>query len=603
MKAYKTILVLLLLLSLPFLSFGQLTPQGAVKGMMRGINIGNTMEPETEGTWGNPPVKERAFDDYKNAGFTAVRIPITWDKHTAAKSPYTITKSWLDRVEQVVDWGLKRHLLIIINAHHEGWIKNNYSADNIARFDSIWSQIANRFKNKSDSLIFEIINEPYPITQANIDDLNARTLKTIRKTNPTRIVSFSGNSYSNSGELLAAKIPDTSDKYLIGYYHSYDPYPFGLVGPGTYGTDADKAATKAKFDDVTNWSVKNNIPVILDEYGYMKLCEYNSRMCAYATVVDQALRHGVAPFAWDDNGDFPIYYDRTKGLFNEIKDILINTYIESPAKLKISQPVSNRVILEWTNRTSNNDSIIIERKKSINGTFAAYAKVVPAMNSFTDTAVTLGEVYYYRLRTNIKDSIYPMSYPISISQPYFTKENIDTTVKDTFTINLFKATDPDIADVITYKLSLDNGSRVPAWIKFDPTKAILKNDSLKKPQGGVYKIVLTAKDRAGQIVTDTFTLTVDLPISLIKNHANNYGLIVYPNPANNGLNVSWPQMKGNIGLSVTDLFGREVLMKKFENLENQTGCNLNIANIPSGVYILKLNNNSSIITKKIYVNK
>jgi len=43
----------------------QLTPQTAVKGIMRGINIGNTMESPVEGTWGNPPVQEYAFDDYK----------------------------------------------------------------------------------------------------------------------------------------------------------------------------------------------------------------------------------------------------------------------------------------------------------------------------------------------------------------------------------------------------------------------------------------------------------------------------------------------------------------------------------------------------------
>ena len=267
---------------------GQLTPQNAIKGMARGINIGNTMEPPTEGTWGNPPVTSHAFKDYKNAGFNAVRIPITWDLHTTTTSPYKIDETWLKHVEQVVDDGLSNGLYFIINAHHEGWIKDSFSATNVQRFDSIWSQLAVRFKGKSDHLLFEIINEPNPMSLININSLNKQVLQVIRKSNLTRIVAFSGNSYSNSDELLAATIPDTADKYLMGYYHSYDPYPFGLVGTGLYGSDVDMNATKTKFDQVAAWSVSHNIPVILGEFGYMKGCDYNSRMCAYATAVDQA---------------------------------------------------------------------------------------------------------------------------------------------------------------------------------------------------------------------------------------------------------------------------------------------------------------------------
>jgi len=387
----------------------QLTPQEAVNQMARGINIGNTMEAPVEGTWGNPVLQERAFDDYKSAGFTAIRIPITWQGHTSDTPPYTITQEWLDRVEQVVDWGLARKLLIIINAHHEGFIKDSYTDSNVARFDSIWSQISNRMKAKSDSLIFEIINEPNPMTQQHVDELNARILKIIRKTNPTRIVVFSGNSYSNSNELIAAAVPDANDHYLIGYYHSYDPYPFGLVGPGTYGSDASIAATTAKFDQVSNWSVQKGIPAILGEFGYMKGCEYNSRMCAYATVVEEGLKHGIPTFAWDDNGDFPIY-NRITGGFNEIKDVLIYTHQESPNKMKISIYADTLIQIQWNNRTTANDSIIVERKVD-QGNFTFLAKIASTASSFNDSTTSRGKAYYYRLKTNL-NGMEIQSYPV-----------------------------------------------------------------------------------------------------------------------------------------------------------------------------------------------
>jgi hypothetical protein len=392
---------------------GQLIPADAVKLMSRGINIGNTMDAPKEGTWGNAPITNRAFDDYKNAGFTAIRIPITWDLHLSKTAPYAVDSSWMTHVEQVVDSGLKSNLVIIINAHHEGWIKNSYTDANKERFDSLWSQIARRFRNKSDKLIFEIINEPNPMTLVNVNELNKRTLKTIRRTNSTRIVIFSGNSYSNSAELIAATIPDINDKYLIGYYHSYDPYPFGLKGTGSYGSETDKARTNGIFDRVSNWSVQTGIPVILGEYGYMRKCDYNSRMCAYATAVEYALAHGIPAFAWDDNGDFPIY-NRKSGGFNEIKDILIHTYKESANKLNISVSNDSIITVQWTNRTTKNGSITVERKVN-NGDFIFLKKISPSAKTFSDLTAKTGNSYYYRLKTNLKNSREIQSYPIMIS--------------------------------------------------------------------------------------------------------------------------------------------------------------------------------------------
>lgn len=389
----------------------QLSPQSAIQAMGRGINMGNTLEPPNgEGTWGNPAVVESNFDDYKNAGFSCVRIPITWDKHTATTSPYAIDTIWLNRVEQIVDWGLSRKLILIINAHHEDWIKYHYTPDTIARFDSIWSQIATRFKNKSDSLLFEMINEPYPLSVANVNDLNARILATIRKTNPTRIVLFSGHMWSNSQELVQAAIPDTADKYLIGYYHSYDPYPFGLVGTGSYGTDADIAATGSKFQQVSAWSAQHSIPAVLSEFGYVKACEYNSRMCAYATVVEKAQLFGIPTMVWEDGGDFK-FYNRTGHTWTEIKDILIHTYKESPNKMKISLYADTSIRIEWKNRTSENDSIMVERKVD-QGTFSLFTKISPTDSVFLDSTTSTGKSYYYRLRANLKDSIEIQSYPV-----------------------------------------------------------------------------------------------------------------------------------------------------------------------------------------------
>lgn len=250
-----------------------LTPQEMIPDMMRGINLGNTLEPPQEGGWNNGLVQEYYFDDYKIAGFSTVRIPVRWDEHTENTPPYAVDEDWMDRVEQVVDWGLERDFFIILNTHHEEWIKEDFSQENKARFDSIWVQISERFSDKSSKLLFEMINEPFGLNKIQVDELNYKTLRTIRKTNPTRVVIYSGRDYTGLDFMIEAEI--LQDDYLMAYFHSYGPWSFAGQGQGTWGTPSDIASIKSEFERAANWSMQNNIPVMVSEFGAVNSTDYN----------------------------------------------------------------------------------------------------------------------------------------------------------------------------------------------------------------------------------------------------------------------------------------------------------------------------------------
>lgn len=411
-----TFLIALILFSLSL--HAQLTPHEANAAMGRGINLGNTLEPPTEGGWNNGPVQEFYFDDYKAAGFTCVRVPIRWDNYTSKTSPYTVTEAWMDRIEQIIDWGLERDLYIVMNTHHDDWIKSGYNLQsNRDRFDSIWSQIAIRFQHKSEKLLFEMINEPHGLTLANVNELNARVLSIIRKTNPTRIVLFSGHMWSNSNELMAADIPD--DPYLIGYFHSYDPWSFAGEANGTWGTTSDRNSLKNKFDQVQNWSEKYNIPVTINEFGAIRefrsdgvtrINDFNSRMYHYASYVEEALNHNFSFNAWDDGGNFRIY-ERAQRNWNEVKDILIYTSNKTPTNLKLEIKQDSLLRFSWTNRDETIDSIFIERStSSIN--FTKIAALLPDNAAYDDDNLDIERYYYYRVVYYYSDGSQVPSYPI-----------------------------------------------------------------------------------------------------------------------------------------------------------------------------------------------
>ena len=330
-KALRYALIsVLLCISSSAILHAQITGFEAAR-QMRGINIGNTLDaPEGETSWGQPLIQEYYFDDYKDAGFTAVRVCVTWQKHMLTTSPYTVDSVFMNRVEQVCDWGLKRGLFIIVNSMHDGFVKDNYNSDNKKRFDSLWSQIAYRFQDKSDHLLFEILNESNPIGQNNAVDLNARICKLIRNTggnNKTRIIIYAGEGCSVD-QLVDATPPPLSDHtYLIGNFHLYVPWGFVSDNNASWGSAGDWSTLYDIFGKVNNYAKSNNVAVMMNEFGCGPGHEWNSRMDFYECHVQNCLNYGFGFFAWDDGGGFNTYDRKNRKWIKDVKDVLTNPII------------------------------------------------------------------------------------------------------------------------------------------------------------------------------------------------------------------------------------------------------------------------------------
>ncbi len=294
-----------------------LSPSDIVEGMGIGINLGNTLDVPAGKDWGAQHEAEHYFRDFKVAGFNHVRIPVTWGGRTEQRPPYTVNEQWMARVEKTIDWALSHDIYVILNAHHEKWLKESYTDQDLERINAIWEQVAERFQNKPHRLLFEILNEPEGMTVAQVDLLNIRLLKTMRKTNPTRPVIFSGNGFTPYSSLLKAAIPD--DPYLIGNYHNYDPWPFAGLCVTGWGTESDYQALRDIYQAVADWSARKNIPVTVNEFGAAlydvhkpgNTCSSADRLRYLKAHVELQKEMGIPGTVWDDDGSFRIY-DRAK---------------------------------------------------------------------------------------------------------------------------------------------------------------------------------------------------------------------------------------------------------------------------------------------------
>jgi endoglucanase len=196
------------------------------KLLAKSINFGNALEGPTEGAWGIV-LEESYFEAIKNAGFTGIRLPIKFSSHALTTAPFTIDKTFMDRIDWAVNNATSRGLAIIVDMHHYDELMTAPTA-NKDRFLGMWQQIATHFKDAPASVVFEIHNEPNGNIEPLWNEYAAAALKVIRESNPTRAVIVGPNGWNSAWRLPELKLPD--DKNLIVTFHNYEPFKFTHQG-------------------------------------------------------------------------------------------------------------------------------------------------------------------------------------------------------------------------------------------------------------------------------------------------------------------------------------------------------------------------------------
>ncbi len=194
--------------------------------LARTVNFGNALEAPTEGAWGMT-LEENYFQLVKDAGFSAIRLPVKWSAHALSAAPYTIDPTFLKRVDWAVSNATSRGLSIIVNMHNYDQLLTEPAA-HLERFVSIWKQLAEHYKSRNDQVFFEILNEPNGKLEPLWNDYASKVLAVIRQSNPTRAVIVGPNGWNSIGRLGELSLP--SDPNLIVTVHFYDPFSFTHQG-------------------------------------------------------------------------------------------------------------------------------------------------------------------------------------------------------------------------------------------------------------------------------------------------------------------------------------------------------------------------------------
>ena len=297
--------------------------------MQIGWNLGNSMDAEgpDETFWGNPVTTQEMINSVSNRGFKTLRVPVTWRFHQGTAPDYTIEEEWLDRVEEIVNYGRANNMYVIINVHHDDeWIIPTAAmTDQVSdRLTKLWTQVANRFKEYSDYLIFETLNEPrYEGTpeewtggtvegRAAVNQYHQVSLDAIRATggnNSLRQIMISTYAASTLPVAMdALEIPNDDPRTIISL-HTYFPFPFTLGGTDdTWGTENDMAELEAEMDRIKAKFIDNGKAVVLGEWSSGNQDNTDDRLTHAAFYAQAAAQRGFASIWWD-NGNSTVSND------------------------------------------------------------------------------------------------------------------------------------------------------------------------------------------------------------------------------------------------------------------------------------------------------
>ena len=404
--------------------------EAILEDMGLGWNLGNSLDATggsglgTETSWSNPKTTQALIDKVKSLGFNTVRVPVSWGKHTSG-SDYRIDSAWLARVKEVVDYCYKNDMYVIVNIHHDtkasastsgaGYYPRSSVYSSSEKFvTSVWSQVAEYFKDYDYHLIFETLNEPRLIGTGYewwfnkwsipsevkdsidcINKLNQKAVDTIRNTgsnNKGRLIMCPGYDASIDGATVSGfKLPTdiSGNKNRIALsVHAYSPYNFAMnVGSGSTSTytSSIKNELQGLFSTLKSNFRDKGIPVVIGEFGSTDKNNTAERVKWATDYTALAKKNNIPCVLWDNNA-FAVYNGSSIVLNSEYHGYINrkNNTVTSPAKDVIEalmKPYGNRVDLNCSSSVTivAGQSKNIGASSSTSGAVLTYKSTTPSI--------------------------------------------------------------------------------------------------------------------------------------------------------------------------------------------------------------------------------
>lgn len=324
------------------LAVASFCPPAFAEGMpfSRGVNLTLWFEASSPRTIQFKRFTQTDFENIKSLGADVIRLPINLHAMTGGKPGYVLDPLFLSFLDQAVDMAEKTGIHIILD---------NHSFDPIVPTDpnierillAVWTQMAAHFRDRSDLVVYEILNEPHGIDPAKWARVQGKVIDAIRKVDARHAIIVGAANFNNIPDLK--KLPKYSDANLIYTFHFYDPMVFthqgaGFTGPSlqdlrgvpwppsagpapdvppslrgswyesvlrNYAKEGGVDRMEASLAEAAKFAADRGVRVFCGEFGVMKtVAEDADRIRWYREVREWLERNGISWTSWDYHGSF-----------------------------------------------------------------------------------------------------------------------------------------------------------------------------------------------------------------------------------------------------------------------------------------------------------
>jgi endoglucanase len=292
------------------------------------------------------------FEHIQSLGCDVIRLPINLHAMTDGAPSYTLDPLFLDFLDQAADWAEILGIYLILDNHTFDPAESTDPNIGVV-LEAVWTQMAEHFKDRSEYIIYEVLNEPHGISDELWNSIQLEVVDAIRAVDQEHYVVI-GPAGWNSFHNLAAMPVYPQDK-LIYTFHFYDPFIFTHQGatwtspsmgpladvPFPYQASempsfpAELAGTwiQSAFNDYQNtgtlsnlrsmmdiavaFGEARNVPIYCGEFGtYIPNSPNDDRVYYYQQLREYLEEKDIAWTMWDYHGGFGLYEEGGSGLFD-----------------------------------------------------------------------------------------------------------------------------------------------------------------------------------------------------------------------------------------------------------------------------------------------
>ncbi len=317
----------------------------------RGVNLTSWFQVDNVGQMQFTKFTRQDFINIKSLGCDVIRLPINLHFMTDGEPDYNLDPVFVSFLDSAVTWAEDLQIHLLIDNHTFDPSENTDPAVE-SILVKVWTQMAGHYKNRSDYIYYEVLNEPHGISDVLWGPIQQNVIDAIRAvdTQHTIIVGpASWNSYNNLDNM-----PEYEDNNLIYTFHFYDPFlfthqgaswtdpsmeslagvpfpynagsmpacPGDLVGTWVqsalngYSQEGTVERVKELIDIAVDFKNTRDVPVFCGEFGvYIPNSPRQDRINWYDTVRSYLEENDIAWTIWDYTGSFGIFEEGGNDMF------------------------------------------------------------------------------------------------------------------------------------------------------------------------------------------------------------------------------------------------------------------------------------------------